>query len=166
MSLYKPALWETREVVGIDEAFEAMRYPMKQKAQPSTWMEDLELASRLIKAGDSHAKCMRGIQVYFKVQMGIGFMVEWDTYRIGIDCLSSSSQMHTDLKGMRGKELAERKQENLPNVYYKRMFVANYQTLRNMYLQRKAHRHPDWQTFCRWVEGLPHFDMLIYPEGG
>lgn len=164
MSKYKPIEIKTLVTGGMTVSLEAMRLPMRQRDMPPTWMENLELASRLIKGGDSHAKCMRGVKVWFEIQMGIGFMLEWDTYRIGIDCLSSSSQMHTNLKGMKGEELAEKKQQDLPDVYYKRMFVANYQSLRNMYLQRLHHRHPDWQKFCRWVETLPQFSMLIYPE--
>ena len=41
--------------------------------------------------------------VWFKITMQTGFMVEFDTYRIGIDCLSSSSTMHNELKEFSGE---------------------------------------------------------------
>ena len=57
--------------------------------------------------------------------------------------------------------LAEQKQLDLPNKVYKRMCVASYQALRNIYLQRKNHRHPDWQLFCEWIKTLPYSKELI-----
>jgi hypothetical protein len=45
--------------------------------------------------------------------------------------------------------------------------MASYQALRRIYKQRRHHRHPDWQVFCKdFIEKLPDFDTLIYPEGG
>lgn len=38
--------------------------------------------------------------------------------------------------------------------------TTNYRQLKGMYLQRKNHRLPEWQEFCRWVESLPIFKEL------
>ncbi len=35
--------------------------------------------------------------------------------------------------------------------------TTNYQQLKTIYLQRRNHRLPEWQTFCDWVETLPYF---------
>ena len=37
----------------------------------------------------------------------------------------------------------------------------NYETLLNMYQQRKAHRLPQWKRICRWIKKLPMMDLLI-----
>jgi len=42
----------------------------------------------------------------------------------------------------------------------KRTVCTNYQTLLNIYMQRKAHRLPQWQYFCNWITNLPYFKEL------
>ena len=34
--------------------------------------------------------------------------------------------------------------------------ATNYRCLRNIYLQRKDHRLPEWREFCKWIEQLPY----------
>ncbi len=34
--------------------------------------------------------------------------------------------------------------------------TTNYRCLRNIYLQRKDHRLPEWREFCKWIETLPY----------
>jgi hypothetical protein len=46
---------------------------------------DLKLARKLILAGDEHAKAVRGVIAYFEMEFQIGWMVEWDTYRIRVE---------------------------------------------------------------------------------
>ena len=48
-----------------------------------------------------------------------------------------------------------------------RTFDTNYAELRNMYFQRNKHRlKEEWiDTFCRWVESLPHAKELILYTG-
>lgn len=60
--------------------------------------EDLQLMQKLIKAGDEHAKCIRGIRVTADITAPRYFWSEHDTYRIGVDSLCSESTMHTILK--------------------------------------------------------------------
>lgn len=36
--------------------------------------------------------------------------------------------------------------------------VTNYQQLKTMYNQRKAHKLVEWHRFCDWCDGLPHFN--------
>ena len=44
----------------------------------------------------------------------------------------------------------------------KRTWTANYETLRNMYGQRKNHKLTEWsQDFCNWVKTLPYAEELI-----
>lgn len=39
--------------------------------------------------------------------------------------------------------------------------TTNYRCLRNIYKQRKDHRLPEWQAFCRWIETLPYANELL-----
>jgi hypothetical protein len=43
---------------------------------------------------------------------------------------------------------------------YRRTFTANYQVLKSMYHSRKNHRLSEWHDFARWVESLPHGELI------
>ena len=168
MSDYNPLQIELLDVYGMRESMIAMRLPKGTQSDSDIYYrlgrKDARLASALVKAGDSHAKALRGVIAYIAVEMQIGWMIHLDTYHIGVQVLSTSSTMHNELRDLRGPELAAEKQRGAADKVYVRIFTANYQALRRMYLQRRHHRHPDWQVFCRFVESLPHFEVLIYPE--
>lgn len=161
--MYIPLKIETLGVHGIDYALQAMRNP-KMSHDRANKNSDINLARNLIKAGDEHAKSMRGVMVWFNLDFQIGFGVEWATYKIGIEVLSTSSTMLSILLGMKGKALAELKQAELANTIYHQTAMASYQALRRIYLQRLNHRHPDWGIFCNWITTLDSFSELIYPE--
>lgn len=165
---YKPLEVQIRLVAGICESIEDMRLPHTEnytiERNTDILEEDLLLAARLVSAGDDHAKAMRGILVWFRLKMQVGFMIEFETYRHGVECLSTTSTMHNELKHLSGIELAEAKQVSLSDKVYIRGVMMSYQALRHIYKARRNHRHPDWQIFCNSLEQLPLFDYLIYPE--
>lgn len=39
--------------------------------------------------------------------------------------------------------------------------TTNYRCLKNIYIQRKSHRLPEWKEFCDWITTLPYFEELI-----
>lgn len=39
--------------------------------------------------------------------------------------------------------------------------TTNYRCLRNIYMQRKDHRLPEWRAFCEWIETLPYAKELL-----
>ena len=39
--------------------------------------------------------------------------------------------------------------------------TTNYRCLRNIYIQRRNHRLPEWRAFCRWVETLPYANLFL-----
>ena len=39
--------------------------------------------------------------------------------------------------------------------------TTNYRCLRNIYIQRKDHRLPEWKVFCKWIETLPLAELLL-----
>ena len=38
--------------------------------------------------------------------------------------------------------------------------VTNYRQLKTIYSQRKNHKLPEWQLFCKWLETLPHAEFI------
>lgn len=60
---------------------------------------DLDLMNTLVKRGTEHAKVTRGIMVWAKITAPRFWWQEFDTYRIGVEKLSSESTMH--MIGMR-----------------------------------------------------------------
>ena len=55
----------------------------------------------------------------------------------------------------------------LPSSYnQKRTVTMNYENLRSMYFQRKAHKLDEWREgFCGWINTLPYAKELIIFEG-
>lgn len=171
--MYVPLKIVNYEVVGIDWAMHAMRLPKNScgdtyadeedvwSSVPKIGPKDLSLAQNLVRAGDDHAKAIRGIIVYVELELQVGWMIEFETYRHGVECLSTSSTMHGELKELKGTELAEAKQQGLVDKVYVRVVMVSYQALKHMYHARKNHRHPDWQIFCEWIRALPYSNELI-----
>lgn len=49
----------------------------------------------------------------------------------------------------------------LPSSYNQRRTVLlNYQVLKTMYHARKHHKLDEWREFCRWIESLPHSELI------
>jgi len=162
--VYKPLEIVTHSTAGVHFSLKAARLP-HPNSESKGLANDLKLGAKLVKAGTDHAKFTRGIIAYVKFKCQIGWLIEYVTYRIGVECLSSSSAMHDELKLLKGVPLAEEKQNGLNEKVYVRAEMLSYQALRNIYLARRNHRHPDWHIFCDWIESLPYFEYLIYPEG-
>lgn len=38
--------------------------------------------------------------------------------------------------------------------------TTNYRQLKTIYAQRKTHRLPEWQEFCKWIESLPQSELI------
>lgn len=125
---------------------------------------DIELASRLVQAGDEQAKVMRGVVVYVEITAPIYLWNEFVTYRVGAECLSSTSTMHIECKGLNGEALQKAKAEIPMGHEQTRVLMISYQTLRRIYFQRRNHRLPEWHTVCDWIKGLPFADKLITVE--
>jgi len=170
---YKPLQIHSREVEGWAWALEAMRLPKESEGDseespdsdiPIIGPQDRKLAKGLVKAGDDHAKFARGIITWMKISCQVGFLIEFETYRHGVECLSTTSAMHGELKGLSGLALADQKQRDLSEKVYTRILHISYQALRSMYKARRNHKHPDWAILCNFIENLPYFNILIYPE--
>lgn len=42
--------------------------------------------------------------------------------------------------------------------------TTNYLQLKTIYGQRRTHRLPEWREFCRWIETLPHAELITGKE--
>ena len=50
----------------------------------------------------------------------------------------------------------------LPSSYnQKRTVMLNYEVLANIYKSRKNHKLDEWRAFCKWIESLPYFELII-----
>ena len=127
---------------------------------------DLKLLSTLVKRGDEHCKCVRGLIVYAEINAPRYWWAEADTYRIGTERLASESSMHIQGKGLSTEELVKMKSELKEGTMQKRIQMFSYQTLRRIYFQRRNHRLPMWHDFCSWIESLPFANILITIEKG
>lgn len=50
----------------------------------------------------------------------------------------------------------------LPSSYnQKRTIMLNYEVLAGIYEHRKSHKLDEWKEFCKWIEGLPYYKVII-----
>jgi hypothetical protein len=67
------------------------------------------------------------------------------------------------------EQLKERKKQKYLEILYSNpagfqltaRMTTNYRCLKNIYIQRKNHRLPEWREFCKWIETLPYFEELV-----
>lgn len=53
----------------------------------------------------------------------------------------------------------------LPSSYNQRRTVQlNYEVLANIYRSRKNHKLDEWQELCKWIEILPHHELITGKE--
>ncbi len=139
----------------------ADHYEIEQHKTMLVGKADLELAGKLVKAGDEHAKAMRGIIVYAQITAPIYWWREMETYRAGRERLSCESTMHIDCRGLTGEQLVQAKANMPMGKEQTAIDTYSYQCLRTIYKQRRLHRLPMWREFCAWIEGLPFAAELI-----
>lgn len=53
----------------------------------------------------------------------------------------------------------------LPSSYNQtRNVMLNYEVLANIYRQRKNHKLDEWREFCKWIESLPYYELIVGSE--
>lgn len=178
---------KTLEVGGLGAALQALRLPFGKCARSVVYShveqhsevpnafrlrsevypddKDLKLLQALIRRGDEHAKVLRGVVVWCEINAPRYLWVEFDTYKVGAERLSSESTMHIEGKGLSEDELVEMKEHIEESHMQKRVWMFSYQTLRRIYYQRKDHRLPQWRMFCDWIKKLPLAQELIICDG-
>lgn len=172
---------ETLEIAGFVSAFKALRlsYGKEERSRigasvgldvEGDWCgdwyvgvdpRDMELLMKLVKAGDEHAKVLRGVVVWARMTLPVYVWCELETYRAGHERLMSESTMHIDCKGLSGEELQRAKAEIPMGKELTKVDFFSYQCLRRIWQQRKNHRLPEWHEICEWIESLPMAEELI-----
>lgn len=176
---------KTLEIAGFASALQALRLPFGLECRSKVFTKqvvdeegvfgkgieyastiefddkDLHLLSTLVKRGDEHSKCLRGLLVYAEINAPRYFWQEMVTYEIGAIKLSSESTMHIQGKGLSTEELVRMKDKLEEGTMQKRIHAFSYQTLRRIYKQRCCHRLPHWHIFCDWIKSLPFAEQLI-----
>lgn len=147
-----------------------------------------EVAERLAGTDYGENKFMESIMVWLDVRAPRFWWQEADTYRLSTK--QSESTMHTIHKRDLVQEdfeyplpqwfldeldchvRAYRQDKSVVNLLQlknmlpegflqTRVWAINYKTLRNIILQRRAHRLPQWQIFCREVQAQAQHPELL-----
>jgi hypothetical protein len=162
----------------IAEALQYAGLPMSSKQPKTKTLDKLAESSQR-----SHAKFLRQMMISCVVTAPAFWWTEFDTYKIGVTRMSTST-MHTLLKtGVRSTDfeiplsrtkiadlnnLIERTQDieriksELPSGYLYTSFVTlNYEVLRTIYADRRNHKLPQWQTFLKAFNDIPLFERFI-----
>ena len=74
---------------------------------------------------------------------------------------NASTVMVQDLNDAITKHYLEILYSNPAGFNLTARMTTNYRCLKNIYIQRKNHRLPEWREFCKWIETLPYFEELI-----
>ena len=182
------------KVYDLKESIEASKYPMAIDTLSVT-DEITERTMKLANSnkGEGHDQFLTGCLVAFDLTCTNKMWVEMERYRF-VYFVSSQSTMHRSSKFDLEKQcnnlvdkcivkrIEELKQEylNNPNAenYLKLVYnlpsgfeltarlTTNYRSLKTIYSQRKNHRLKEWRDFCKWIETLPHSELItgIQPE--
>lgn len=190
-------LVKIKHVHGLFAAMEAMRLSFNSESLKDDITldhgiglntKDVELASKLVVNGDSHAKVMRMVQVWYDITAPRFWWAEFDTYKQGTATMSEST-VHTIKKSPLVGENFENGlvlddtldalntaiandddlmyiKSILPESFLQRRIVnTNYQTLRHIYFDRKNHRLPQWHYFIdEAIKKLPFNAEFITKE--
>lgn len=139
------------------------------------------VAARLAGKNHGHNKFLRQIHLGLYIKAPRYWWVEFDTYKVGT-VSQSESTIHTLRRspitasmfegGMNSETVHHletirlRKGDDielkahLPEAFLQaRVVTLNYQNLREIYVQRKNHRLPEWHLFCDAV-----CSQVAYPE--
>ena len=146
------------------------------------------LTKATLGGNTAHHQFLTGIRVNFDLTFTNKGWVEAERYRF-LEFVSSQSTMHRIAKfelddqyieyvDPRAIELmkelvAEYNANPTPENYLKVLYTnpagfkitarmtTNYRCLRNIYIQRRTHRLPEWRAFCKWIETLPYADKFL-----
>ncbi len=162
--------FEYTETWGIENALRGMRNPLKSWSKSDSYydtetnmftigVEDLRLATTLIKAGTEHRKFLRQIFVSVDITAPLYWWKEFDTYKVGT-VANSTSTMHKiateeiTLKDFEISDLASNldmstylEKKELEDFYGD--IVNGLEILRKKYLLTKDKKY--WKELIRWL---------------
>lgn len=176
------------KVYGLEDSVKASKYPKAvdiSKCTAEITDRTRQLAGCAL--GTGHDQFLTGIIVQFDLTLTIKAWVEAERYHF-LDFVSSQSTMHCASEFDPEKqcisyvrketidlvtELIEQyKADQTPENYLELLYnipvgfrltarmTTNYRQLKTMYHQRNTHRLPEWRIICRWIESLPHAELI------
>lgn len=175
-------------VYGLENSFRVSKFPMQVDVSNCTG-EYTERIGTLAgcEKGTGHDNFLKGIIVQFDLSFTIKAWTEGERYH-WFDIVSSQSTMHRISKMDYSKcfcayvtDNTKSEMERLKNIYNDNPtsenylyllyncpvgliltagMTTNYQQLKTIYSQRKAHRLPEWREFCKWIETLPYSELI------
>lgn len=81
---------------------------------------------------------------------------------LAVEMVENLNKIREDYLQTKSKDIWKVLIEHLPSSFNQtRTVCLNYETLLNMYYQRKGHKLQEWSDFCDWVETLPLMEVLI-----
>jgi len=142
------------------------------------------VAERLSARNDSHCKFQRMIMTWWDITAPRYFWQQLDTYRVGV-ATQSGSTMHNIMKdrftpdkfttnvcgaainmlnNALDKEDFKFIKENLPEGYLqRRVWMASYQVLKHIIIDRTEHRLKEWKYFVEQIKTQVEHPELILP---
>ena len=88
-----------------------------------------------------------------------------DNYNKTVKYLESIPKENIDERKAINEKLAEKYLEilysNPAGFKLTARLTTDYRCLRNIYIQRRNHRLPEWKAFCKWIETLPYAEQFL-----
>lgn len=176
------------KVFGLEDSVRASKYPMAVNVDDVAF-GITDNVRKLAKAekGSGHDQFLTGIIVQFDLTFSIKAWVEAERYHF-LDFVSSQSTMHRVIRldplmqcneyvdagtiSVVQRLIAQYNEHPTADNYLRALYnipagyrltarmTTNYRQLKTIYSQRRKHRLPEWQVFCKWVEELPHSEFI------
>ena len=101
-----------------------------------------------------------------------GQYIEYVDPRI-IEIMKEKVERYNRLVELRPETLIQEYEDEIKEAYLEILYsnpagfkltarmTTNYRCLRNIYIQRRNHRLPEWRAFCRWIETLPYANLFL-----
>lgn len=140
------------------------------------------VAKGLADKDRGHNKWMRSIIVWLDIEAPLDFWKQFDTYAVGVT-KQSDSTMHTLTKQhltqqnfeipipesyltylnscIDGNMPVDKLGKMLPQGFLQgRTVCLSYAVIRNIILQRRGHKLPEWNLFIEAMSSLKHYELL------
>ena len=176
------------KIYGLDESIIRSKYPKAvDVSELTTEITPGILALAQSDMGEGHDNFLNGIIVQFDLTYSIKAWVEAQRYHF-LDFVSSQSTMHKialfDIDKQCCKYVTETtiaEVNRLKDIYnadptpenyltllynvptgfrYTAGMTTNYRQLKTIRNQRPGHRIPEWPLFCKWIDSLPHSELI------
>ena len=180
-------------IYGFNNAIRGSKFPMiidTNKADSEITNTTYSLAQ--CEKGSGHDQFLTGIIAQFDLTFTIKAWTEAERYHF-FDFISSQSTMHRISKFDLNEQYHEYVDKRIINImnelkdkynqthdkedYLKLLYsnpcgfkltaamTTNFRQLKTIYYQRKNHRLPEWQEFCKQLEEIPEFKELVLRKG-